>query len=590
MSERANRWYNHLEILAHHASGSWKPDDPLVAQEFLDSVVTLWAFRLYDLLSDLTSEQSMRVCVTWLTRPQPSSFRDVLRLSDKAREVLISRPASLRSFKQSCGGSQDVGAFIAPVKKDIERWIYEKDPHAFFRAYSFFVFPLRGNFPSAELEDESLASYLSCEEQMWQGTSAPELNMLMRRWCEGFSVTSAPKHGSGSTADAGRTLERKYFSLGSDQRLRYVASREGFDDLYGPNVLARCSRTIFVPKSYKAFRTISMEPAALMWWQQAVLKDLNRLLRRRLSQHYDPTDQSRNREWAWIGSMDGSYATIDLSSASDTVSWDLVKQVFRGTPVLPWLYATRSDDSILPSGDRITLRKFAPMGSALCFPIEVLIFSAIVETTLKEHGSHADYLVYGDDIIVPVEMAGYVMDELERYGFRVNKSKSFTDPCSEYYFRESCGGEYLDGVDVTPLRLPRNFLGWHKGVMDNAFTGLVDLANECYTQSPSIRLWIIKILNRLPRSLRPLFSSEEKGIFSPNPTNWRCNCRWNPDYQIEEYQHGTASIRTGKGHEGVRYIEYLRTTSDRPALGDQPLAVKVGHTAPPRLKSRWGSP
>jgi hypothetical protein len=59
--------------------------------------------------------------------------------------------------------------------------------------------------------------------------------------------------------------------------------------------------------------------------------------------------------------------------------------------------------------------------------------------------------VYGDDIIVPVEFALAVHDELENFGFRVNVDKSFWTG----KFRESCGKEYYDGHDITIIRQRR---------------------------------------------------------------------------------------------------------------------------------------
>jgi len=59
--------------------------------------------------------------------------------------------------------------------------------------------------------------------------------------------------------------------------------------------------------------------------------------------------------------------------------------------------------------------------------------------------------VYGDDIIVPVEYVQSVMQALETFGFRVNKSKSFWNG----KFRESCGRDYYDGQDISLVRLRR---------------------------------------------------------------------------------------------------------------------------------------
>jgi hypothetical protein len=57
--------------------------------------------------------------------------------------------------------------------------------------------------------------------------------------------------------------------------------------------------------------------------------------------------------------------------------------------------------------------------------------------------------VYGDDIIVPSEWYHLAVEGLTLSGFAVNDAKSFyRGP-----FRESCGGDYLNGKDVVPVRL-----------------------------------------------------------------------------------------------------------------------------------------
>jgi hypothetical protein len=56
--------------------------------------------------------------------------------------------------------------------------------------------------------------------------------------------------------------------------------------------------------------------------------------------------------------------------------------------------------------------------------------------------------VFGDDIIVPSECAEFVIDDLESFGLLVNRTKSFWRGA----FRESCGVDAYNGVDVTPVR------------------------------------------------------------------------------------------------------------------------------------------
>nr|QDH87980.1 MAG: RNA-dependent RNA polymerase [Leviviridae sp.] len=176
------------------------------------------------------------------------------------------------------------------------------------------------------------------------------------------------------------------------------------------------------------------------------------------------TDQTPNQELARLGSLDGSLATLDLSEASDRVANWLVEELFADYPhFLEGIQACRSTRCRLPSGEVIPLLKFASMGSALTFPIEAMIFTAIsILGCLGMSRSPTMPLikrlvgsvrVYGDDIIVPVDKAVAVSEMLETFGFQVNQHKSFWNGP----FRESCGKEYFFGEDVSIVKSRRAF-------------------------------------------------------------------------------------------------------------------------------------
>jgi hypothetical protein len=100
------------------------------------------------------------------------------------------------------------------------------------------------------------------------------------------------------------------------------------------------------------------------------------------------------------------------------------------------------------------------MGSALCFPVEAMVFTTIIFAAIAYErrvpltrelitSLRGKVRVYGDDIIVPVEYVQPVIQWLEAFGLRVNTDKSFWNG----KFRESCGGDFFDGEWVTPVRL-----------------------------------------------------------------------------------------------------------------------------------------
>jgi hypothetical protein len=223
-------------------------------------------------------------------------------------------------------------------------------------------------------------------------------------------------------------------------------------------------RVITVPKTLKTPRIIAIEPAVMQYMQQAVLRNILSAIKEDGFLHrvvgFD--DQDPNRELAREGSHSGDLATLDLSEASDRVSNQHVLAMLEDWPHLcEAVQSTRSRKADVPGHGVLRLAKFASMGSALCFPIEAMVFLTVIFLGIERESStllSRDALikryrervrVFGDDLIVPREHVLSVVDELETFGFRVNISKSFWTG----RFRESCGREYYDGQDVSVVKV-----------------------------------------------------------------------------------------------------------------------------------------
>jgi len=82
--------------------------------------------------------------------------------------------------------------------------------------------------------------------------------------------------------------------------------------------------------------------------------------------------------------------------------------------------------------------------------------------------------VFGDDIIVPVDMVQTVMEGLEAFGLKVNREKSFWNG----KFRESCGGDFYDGEWVTPVRLKKFLPNSRSDV--GSIVSTMELSNRLY--------------------------------------------------------------------------------------------------------------
>jgi hypothetical protein len=197
-------------------------------------------------------------------------------------------------------------------------------------------------------------------------------------------------------------------------------------------------------------------------------------------------DQVPNQELAQKGSSDGSLATLDLSEASDRVSNQLVKSLVK---FFPWLSqgldATRSRHADVPGYGVIPLAKFASMGSALCFPVEAMVFFTIILLGIEDELSapltfkdikslKGKVRVYGDDIIVPTEYVHSVSRRLQDFGLVVNENKSFWTG----KFRESCGKEYYDGVDVSIVKVRNMFPTSRQQAQE--IISLVSFRNQLY--------------------------------------------------------------------------------------------------------------
>ncbi len=219
-------------------------------------------------------------------------------------------------------------------------------------------------------------------------------------------------------------------------------------DLNGftPFRIAIGNKVTTVPKNAKTDRTIAIEPTLNMFIQKGVGSVIRRRLRR---VGVDLNSQLHNQHLAYLGSVDGSLATIDLKSASDTVAKRLVELLVPAE----WLHVmnmTRSHHGVLPSGEIVTYQKFSSMGNGFTFELESLIFWALSKAVIQYYNCKDRRVgIYGDDIIVSTDVASQLLDVLSVAGFTPNTKKTFiAGP-----FRESCGKHYFHGVDVTPFYL-----------------------------------------------------------------------------------------------------------------------------------------
>ncbi len=225
-----------------------------------------------------------------------------------------------------------------------------------------------------------------------------------------------------------------------------------FDALRGNDGVRRVrgSRLDTVPKNEDTERTIAIEPLGNMALQLAAGRYLEGAL---VKIGLDIREQQpKNKDLARVGSLDGSIATIDLKCASDMISTDVVQALL--PPCWYTLLMNLRSPFICIKGVWHELYMISTMGNGFTFPLMTLLLASLVYANRVACGGPTNCwldwsqtAVYGDDIIVPVSEYESLLVVLHEAGLIVNRSKSF----SEGPFRESCGGDFHTGMDITPF-------------------------------------------------------------------------------------------------------------------------------------------
>lgn len=296
-----------------------------------------------------------------------------------------------------------------------------------------------------------------------------EASDLVQEVFEGFDPFDIiPRHGPGAVATREKGInkwhfKRKYSSIHrvypyytyfTPSRMSLLRNVRGYRQL--DSCESGTARVVLVPKDSRGPRLISMEPLEYQFLQQG----LARAIVDRLENHPSTrgrvnfTDQTINRRLALWNSVTRKYSTLDMKEASDRVSVVLVERIFSKVPtLLKCLLALRTASTELPDSTILPLRKFAPMGSAICFPVEALVFYVLAEAIRRRERIAGKVYVYGDDLIVPVSLTPFLLSELPSFGLKFNEDKCFT----RGNFRESCGMDAFKGFICTPTRMRKKF-------------------------------------------------------------------------------------------------------------------------------------
>lgn len=280
------------------------------------------------------------------------------------------------------------------------------------------------------------------------------------------------------------------------------------------------NRFTTVPKTALTDRGICIEPSLNVFLQLGVGERIADRLGYCYG-WYKSNIQQYHRWLARVGSLTGAVATIDLSSASDSICKNLVKLL------LPpgWydlLYRLRSPRTFV-DGRWVRIEKFSSMGNGYTFELETLLFYTLCKVIAREGRDRVDWVapgvdvsVFGDDIIVPSTLAVEVVSALKFFGFEVNQDKTFLSGP----FRESCGGDYYRGFDVRPhfqkleTKEPHELIAFRNGV-SRARRRLGD----AHGRWGSLHSVCGLIENQIPRKIRLCRGPESLGDLVLNDDN-----------------------------------------------------------------------
>jgi len=419
-----------------------------------------------------------------------------------------------------------------PLFREYHAWVRTGDPELFAYIVNFLWFGRKAEYLNDDLVAEGAHKWLGIEEDLRKLVLPVHVVEDLRRLFLLSEFTFQPtemfpSHGPGQVAEGLETKsvfeknkEMTWDADSHDFLYTLITAWGDREDATGekpqtwllhPNPDAwDCivkNEVVFtqlaqVPKDQGSVRFIGMEPVKKMWMQKAVsMAFKTAMARSKLGTVVDIDDQSKNQVMALSSSLKGDFDTLDQSSASDRASDELVRGIFP-EHIYYWLDVSRTKYTRFFDGDKhgdiiIELKKFAGMGSDLCFPVQSAVYACVIalayaigqkglsaETYLSEGMSVVDRFpvwdertrAYGDDLIVDGKYTASVILLLQSLGLKINEKKSFV---GDQAFRESCGTYALMGHDVSPTGTMFKVRGLNDDTYDS-WLGLIALANAAY--------------------------------------------------------------------------------------------------------------
>jgi hypothetical protein len=367
-----------------------------------------------------------------------------------------------------------------------------------------------------------------------------------------------------------------------------------------------CVRCRAVPKSYKAYRIITpLKPTSACELQRARKAWEKCIAKNGFSKYYDSQTQEPNRVAALLGSCGTPYATVDMSSASDSISRNLVYRLMPTEcsdiirPYMEEYISAVMDDGTLRVA---TCNMFGTSGNPVTFVSESTFFlaAALTASRIYRLGYNGritpkllDPHIFGDDAVVDARVVDIYIDILTQLGCFVNNSKTFTTGL----YKESCGEEYYGGLNVSSRYWPRK--DFHTSVFRRDNLKFADtVLSLCSIQH---KLWDFPeartFLECFIRELVPDMTSSYVGTsctdlwaITPQfakrsaPHKGKINC--DDSVTLREAHYGAATLEEFDRSENVESYLYLKFLKEGPVKHSDPLCALLGCTEPRRAVSK----
>lgn len=351
------------------------------------------------------------------------------------------------------------------------------------------------------------------------------------------------------------------------RRWKKYSNRSGH--LYVPFPMYR-KRDVFVspvPKDYETSRMVAPETPFLNVEASRVRRMILSLVTATGAiKQMPPEDQSLNRERARLGSIfpqDNPYCTLDLTSASDSIVRELFFDICP-PEIAPYIRNAISDFMVCDDNIQRT-PMLATSGSVLTPILQSCYFLAILRAACYLCGCECDVSCYNDDLICRRDVAQTVKELLSLCNQTVNEKKSFiTGP-----FRESCGGEYLNGFDVSGFYWPRHAMyDLRKSRCDawiNTLQSIISMQHKLYGFTNTASVFEDVVLEYYPKmTYSPVWSNSDD-LWAPWLTDFESERRVHvyfttkdvePQFRDTELQHDYA-IGVNLANQ-YAYYKYLK--------------------------------